>query len=200
MVCNSESSVPELPELIVIVIVIVISSSLPPGSTAPPPPNPHLGNVVTITSSTARGNICSTHALRSLSLLYANQPHFPRHDKSFRRGTLPQKSCSPTTCHCYTCQPNSCGSWFGVTAPEFHSAFGSAALQLLHCTHAAYSAPPKPESEPCCDHMPGWQNWTHPVFCQDTLFLPIAMQEALCCNTNLISDWAWGAMRHGPTV
>ena len=36
MACNSESSLPELPELIV--IVIVIPSSLPPGSTAPPPP------------------------------------------------------------------------------------------------------------------------------------------------------------------
>ena len=34
MACNSESSVPELSELIV--IVIVIPSSLPPGSTAPP--------------------------------------------------------------------------------------------------------------------------------------------------------------------
>ena len=38
MASNSESSVPELPELIV--IVIVIPSSLPPGSTAPPPPPP----------------------------------------------------------------------------------------------------------------------------------------------------------------
>ena len=36
MACNPESSLPELPELIV--IVIVIPSSLPPGSTAPPTP------------------------------------------------------------------------------------------------------------------------------------------------------------------
>ena len=65
MACNSESSLPELPELIV--IVIVIPSSLRPGSTAPPP-HPHLGNVVTIISTPAVETVFFSASILSVGL------------------------------------------------------------------------------------------------------------------------------------
>ena len=147
MACNSESSVPELPELIV--IVIVIPSSLPPGSTAPPPPQPHLGNVATIISTpdvTARAVGCRplTHFFRRSANSAHNSNSHPKND---RQGRLQASKTDRLNTECCLAispvYPSALRTWKrvlprtsvlkpGSSPSSFHLALHVALTSLLH--------------------------------------------------------------------